>query len=38
MLATAGLGIRRDEVEAADAADPTVVRDGLIPVPGTPPV
>ena len=32
------LGIRRDEVEAADAADPSVVRDGLIPVPGTPPV
>jgi phosphoserine phosphatase len=32
------LGIRRDEVEAADAADPTIVRDGLIPVAGTPPL
>jgi phosphoserine phosphatase len=32
------LGIRRDEVEAADAQDPSFVRDGLIPVPGTPPV
>ncbi|MTV27725.1 phosphoserine phosphatase SerB [Nitriliruptoraceae bacterium ZYF776] len=32
------LGIRRDEVEAADADDPSVIRDGLIPVPGTPPV
>jgi phosphoserine phosphatase len=32
------LGIRRDEVEAADAHDPSVVRDGLIPVPGTPPL
>ncbi|MEX1177044.1 MAG: phosphoserine phosphatase SerB, partial [Nitriliruptor sp.] len=32
------LGIRRDEVEAADVDDPTVVRDGLIPVPGTPPL
>ncbi|MEX1164651.1 MAG: phosphoserine phosphatase SerB [Nitriliruptor sp.] len=31
------LGIRRDEVEAADANDPSVVRSGLIPVPGTPP-
>ena len=32
------LGIRRDEVEAADAGDPAVTRDELIPVPGTPPV
>lgn len=32
------LGIGRDEVEQADADDPSVVRDGLIPVPGTPPV
>jgi phosphoserine phosphatase len=32
------LGIRRDEIEAADAEDPELVRDGLIPVPGTPPV
>jgi phosphoserine phosphatase len=32
------LGIRRDEVEAADASDPQFLRDGLIPVPGTPPV
>jgi phosphoserine phosphatase len=32
------LGIRRDEVEAADAADPSLVRDGRIPVPGTPPL
>jgi phosphoserine phosphatase len=31
------LGIRRDEVEAADASDPQFLRDGLIPVPGTPP-
>jgi phosphoserine phosphatase len=32
------LGIRRDEVEEADAADPSVPRDAPIPVPGTPPV
>jgi phosphoserine phosphatase len=32
------LGIRRDEIEAADAEDPELIRDGLIPVPGTPPV
>jgi phosphoserine phosphatase len=32
------LGIRRDEVEAADASDPQMVRDGLIPVHGTPPL
>jgi phosphoserine phosphatase len=32
------LGIRREEVEAADALDPELVRDGLIPVPGTPPL
>ncbi len=32
------LGIRREDVEAADAADPSVHLDGLIPVPGTPPV
>jgi phosphoserine phosphatase len=31
------LGIRRDEVEAADADDPTVTGDP-VPVPGTPPV
>jgi phosphoserine phosphatase len=31
------LGIRRDEVEAADADDPALVRDGMITVPGTPP-
>jgi phosphoserine phosphatase len=32
------LGIRRDEVEAADADDPDFVRDGLQSVPGTPPI
>ncbi len=32
------LGIRRDEVEAADAEDPDLVLDGLLPVPGTPPM
>ncbi|WP_052666388.1 phosphoserine phosphatase SerB [Nitriliruptor alkaliphilus] len=32
------LGIRRDEIEAADAEDPELIRDGLIPVPGTPPL
>jgi phosphoserine phosphatase len=32
------LGIRRDEVEAADAEDPELVGETLLPVPGTPPV
>jgi phosphoserine phosphatase len=32
------LGIRRDEVEDADASDPAYAGDGLLPVPGTPPV
>jgi phosphoserine phosphatase len=32
------LGIRREDIEQADADDPDVVTDGLIPVPGTPPV
>jgi phosphoserine phosphatase len=32
------LGIRRDEVEAADAGDPSFLREGLQPVPGTPPI
>lgn len=32
------MGIRRDHVEAADAADPEFVQDGLIEIPGTPPV
>ncbi|MBW3619609.1 MAG: phosphoserine phosphatase SerB, partial [Actinobacteria bacterium] len=32
------LGVRREDVERADGSDPTVVKDGLIPVPGTPPV
>ena len=32
------LGIRRDEVEEADEADPSVDTSGRIPVPGTPPV
>ncbi len=32
------LGIHRDEVEAADAADPALQLDGLQPVPGMPPV
>ena len=32
------LGIRREEVEAADAEDPGLVLDGLLPVEGTPPV
>ena len=31
------LGIRRDEVEAADEADPTLLRTPPVPVPGTPP-
>jgi phosphoserine phosphatase len=32
------LGIRRDDIEQADAQDPRVSTEGLIPVPGTPPV
>lgn len=32
------LGIRREEVEAADQDDPTVERGDPVPVPGTPPV
>ncbi len=32
------LGIRREEIEEADASDPSVQLDGLLPVPGTPPV
>jgi len=32
------LGIRRDEIEEADADDPNVQLDGLLPVPGMPPV
>ncbi len=32
------LGIRRDEIEAADAADPDLELEGLLPVPGMPPV
>jgi phosphoserine phosphatase len=32
------LGIRRDEIEEADADDPGVQLDGLLPVPGVPPV
>lgn len=31
------LGIRRDEVEAADSADPSLPATPLVPVPGTPP-
>ncbi|HEX6221161.1 MAG TPA: phosphoserine phosphatase SerB [Acidimicrobiia bacterium] len=31
------MGVRRDHVEAADAADPDFVQNGLIEVPGTPP-
>jgi phosphoserine phosphatase len=31
------MGIRRDYVEAADAADPEFETNGLIEVPGTPP-
>jgi hypothetical protein len=31
-------GIHRDEVEAADAADPQLHLDALLPVPGVPPV
>lgn len=32
------MGVRRDHVEAADAADPDFHQDGLIELPGTPPV
>jgi phosphoserine phosphatase len=32
------LGIRREDIERADAEDPDMVTEGLIPVPGTPPV
>lgn len=32
------LGIRRDEVEAADADDPTLIPEAPVPVPGTPPL
>jgi phosphoserine phosphatase len=32
------LGIRRDDIEQADAQDPDVATEGLIPVPGTPPM
>ncbi len=32
------LGIRRDEIEEADAEDPSVVEGGWYPVPGIPPV
>lgn len=32
------LGVRREDVERADEADPAFRTDGLIPVPGTPPV
>ena len=32
------MGIRRDHVEAADAADPDVEQPALIEVPGTPPI
>ena len=32
------LGIRRHEIEEADASDPDVELDGLLPVPGIPPV
>ena len=32
------MGVRRDHVEAADAADPNFEQNGLIEVPGTPPV
>jgi phosphoserine phosphatase len=32
------LGIRRDEVEAADAEDPDVAAEPLVPTPGTPPI
>ncbi|MBY5162356.1 phosphoserine phosphatase SerB [Salsipaludibacter albus] len=31
------LGIRREEVEAADVADPAVETNGLVAIPGTPP-
>ncbi len=32
------LGIRREEIEEADAQDPSFEADGLLPVPGVPPV
>jgi len=32
------LGIRRDEIEEADEQDPSFQADGLLPVPGVPPV
>jgi phosphoserine phosphatase len=32
------LGIRREEIEEADAQDPDLQLDGLTPVPGIPPV
>ncbi len=32
------LGIRREDVEAADDADPSLPRAAPVPVPGTPPV
>jgi phosphoserine phosphatase len=32
------LGFRREDIEAADAEDPAVAGEGLIPVPGIPPV
>jgi phosphoserine phosphatase len=32
------LGIRRDEVEAADAQDPDLTPEPLVPIPGTPPI
>jgi phosphoserine phosphatase len=32
------LGIRRHEIEEADASDPNVQLDGLLPVPGIPPI
>jgi phosphoserine phosphatase len=32
------LGIRRDEVEAADAEDPDLTPEPLVPIPGTPPI
>jgi phosphoserine phosphatase len=31
------MGVRRDHVEAADAADPEFEQNGLIEIPGTPP-
>jgi phosphoserine phosphatase len=32
------LGVRREDVERADESDASVIKDGLIPIPGTPPV